>query len=233
MPLPRFTGGAVGRLSFRDLNEAFEAIDALRRETDGKISDQAGRRRIVLARVTGKQGDEYKWEEIERTSGTTFSTRVGGRTSSDGTSEYGYPLVPFGAVTLAVGDNVAIVSSYDSSGKLFYIPLSAVGGGGIVCIVMGSSQAGPGQWTYSVKEAVRGSTFWEAKQNASTLTARNGAENPVDGSNVYGVGSILVGNVLVTPVRQPIKIGTVVQVTTSSDGVYVFSIPNGYTIECA
>lgn len=233
MPLPRFTAGAVGRLTFRDLNEAFEAIDALRRETDGKIADQAGRRRTILARVTGKNGDNYKWEEVERTTGTTFATRQGGRNSTEGADDYAYPLVPFGSVTLAIGDSVAIVSGYDASGKLFYVPISAGGSGGLAVIVTGASQSGVGQWQYTVKEAIRSGGLWVEKPQATALTARNGAENPIDGGGVYGVGSLIVGNIIVVPARQPIRIGTVVLVTQSSDGVLVFSVPNGYRIECA
>jgi hypothetical protein len=233
MPLPRFTSGAMGRLTFRDLNEAFDAIDQLRKETDQKLADQMGRRRIVLARITGKQGDEYSWQEIERT-GTTFALRANGRTSTENGNAYANPVVGLATVTLAIGDNVAIASAYSSTGSLFYVPIAVAGGGGAIpAIILGSTSQGSGQWLYNCKEAIRSGSFWVQKPEADTFSARNGAENVPDASGVYGVGSRIIGNILQTPTRQPIQNGIVVMVATSADGVRFFSVPNGYQIECA
>lgn len=234
MTLPRFTAGAVGRLTFRDLNEAFEAIDQLRKATDQKLEEQLARRRIVLARITGKQGDDYSWEEIERTTGTTYAVRPNGRTSAEGSNQYANPIVGLGQVTLAIGDNVSIASAYSSTGQLYYVPLAVAGGGGAIpAIVLGSSQIGNQQWSYSCKEAIRSGGFWIQKPNAQTFTALNGAENVPDASGVYGVGSRIIGNLLLLPERQPIQNGVTVMVSTSSDGIRFFSVPNGYRIECA
>lgn len=234
MTLPRFTSGAVGRLTFRDLNEAFEAIDQLRKATDQKLEEQMARRRIVLARITGKQGDDYSWEEIERTTGTTYAVRLNGRTSAEGSNQYANPIVGLGQVTLAIGDNVSIASAYSSTGQLYYVPLAVAGGGGAIpAIILGSSAEGSGQWLYSCKEAIRQGGFWIQKPNAQTFSARNGAENVPDASGVYGVGSRIIGNLLLLPERQPIQNNVVVMVSTSSDGVRFFSVPNGYRIECA
>lgn len=80
---------------------------------------------------------------------------------------------------------------------------------------------------------IRQGGFWIQKPNAQTFSARNGAENVPDASGVYGVGSRIIGNLLLLPERQPIQNNVVVMVSTSSDGVRFFSVPNGYRIECA
>lgn len=240
MTLPRFTAGAMGRLTFRDLNEAFEAIDQLRKQTDQKLEEQLGRRRIVLARITGKQGDDYSWEEIERTSATTYAVRPNGRTSVEGGNAYANPIVGLGSVSFAVGDNIAIVASYTASGTLFYVPLAVAssGGGGAddFWSIANSVSLGNNRWRYDLSFAE-----WISASNdflvavSPTRSGYNTAEWAVDSAS-YGVGFIPAA-IPSQVIRQPIKNGTIVKASRINprdpfNFDLGFTVPNGYRIVC-
>lgn len=244
MTLPRFTAGAVGRLTFRDLNEAFEAIDQLRKATDQKLEEQLARRRIVLAKITGSSTGRYSWVEIEKTAGTTFQDRDKGRSSTEGSDPFANPVVPLGGVTLSTNDRLAIASAYDSTGKLYYVPLALAGGGGgggggIPARVLDFQEESPQKWRYTLREVYQSTPgIWFDVTNEPDFIAYNGAENTVDGPipgtifSSYGVGSEVQDGVAVPPERRPIRLNTVVMVGTDRNGGKFFSMPNGYRIRC-
>ena len=51
MTLPRFTQGQVGRLSFGDINAAFEQIDDIRRNSDATRTPGRLAGEVVLAKI--------------------------------------------------------------------------------------------------------------------------------------------------------------------------------------
>lgn len=240
MTLPRFTAGAVGRLTFRDLNEAFEAIDQLRKATDQKLEEQMARRRVILAQITAKNGDEYAWQEVERTSATTYAVRPNGRSSAEGANQYANPIVGLGTVNLAVGDNIAITASYTSTGSLFYVPLAVAssGGGGAddFWSIANSTSIGNNRWRYDLSFAE-----WISSSNdflvavSPTRVGYNTVEWAVDSAS-YGVGFIPAA-IPSQVIRQPIKNGTIVRASKINprdpfNFDLGFTVPNGYRIVC-
>ena len=244
MSLPRFTSGRVGKLSFQQLNEMFDRLEALELKVDrgdgAKGYSGENRKLIVLLKLTSKHATLPLFNFTEMVlvsvvaSPITYATLEGGRTASDGTNLYAYPFV---STTAAVGDLVAAiaVNSRTTSlpdGGLCYLP---VGGGGsststtFPARVMSSSPQGNGVWSYSLME-VQGASFVDRPQ-AVSFSARNGAEVPVDTASSKGVGFSPPTQVA-TLTRRAIKNDTVVIVTKDAVGSYAFNCVNGYAVTC-
>jgi hypothetical protein len=235
MTLPRFTGGSVGRLTFRDLNEAFEIIDGVDRVSGTVGAQQMPRGRAVTAKVTGQQGANYSWYETVRINGA-FVQYAEGRSSVSEGDQYAVPLIAYGSLTPSVGQDVVIFPIYDETGKLLYIPVAASAGGETFAAAVGSAPVAlvPLQrWRYTLTEVSwnSSSSAWQTVQGGRVVQGYNGAENPIDSLNQpIGVGQ---GRGPTTSVeRQPIKSPTVVQVSRDIGGQYFFCCPNGYTFTC-
>lgn len=235
MTLPRFTAGNVGRLTFQNLNEAFETLDGIDRVAGTQGAENILRGRAITARVTAQSGSNYAWYETVRQSGA-FVQYANGRNSSVGGNQYGAPLIAFGSLTPTVGADVVIFPIYDKTGSLMYIPVAASAGGETFAASVGSAPVTllPLQrWRYTVTEVSWNptSSAWTTVQNGRVVQAYNGAENPTDAPNLpIGVGQ---GRGPTTSVeRQAIKPSTVVQVSRDIGGSYFFCCPNGYTFTC-
>ncbi len=124
MALPRFTAGNVGRLTFQHLNDAFETLDGIDRIVGIDGIDSQPRGRAITARVTGKQGSSYSWQETYRVDGSFVQYQQGRSSVVDG-DQYAVPLIEYGSVTLTVGQEVVIFPIYDDTGKLLYVPAVA------------------------------------------------------------------------------------------------------------
>ena len=243
MSLPRFTSGRVGKLSFQQLNEMFDRLEALELKVDrgdgAKGYSGENRKLIVLLKLTSKHATLPLFNFTEMVlvsvvaSPITYATLEGGRTASDGTNLYAYPFV---STTAAVGDLVAAiaVNSRTTSlpdGGLCYLP---VGGGGsststtFAAKVTGSGGAAPA-FSYTCIE-VEGASF-ATKTGAVAFAAKNGAEVPTDIQGSYGVG-FAPPTAVATLARKAIKNGTVVMVTKDAAGSYVFNCVNGYGVTC-
>lgn len=244
MSLPRFTSGRVGKLSFQQLNEMFDRLEALELKVDrgdgANTYSGENRKLIVLLKLTSKHATLplFNFTEMVLTSvlttPLTYTTLDGGRTASDGTNLFAYPFV---STTAAVGDLVAAiaVNSRTTSigdGGLCYLP---VGGGGsststtFAAKVTGAGGSAP-VFSYTCIEVEGGSLA--AKAGAVSFTAKNGAEVPTDATGSYGVG-FAPPTAVATLTRKAIKVNTVVMVTKDAAGTYVFNCVNGYGVTCA
>lgn len=249
MTLPRFTQGQVGRLSFNDINAAFERIDDVSRNSDATRTPGRIAGEMVLARINDPDPSNpgaFSFIEVTRdsTSGTSLHTPAMAnnqpisRTSNDGQSDFGFPVIASAGVTPVPGEIMLIVSQYTEDGALYYVPIAAGAQGGTAEFwsIVSATSAGSNRWRYSMASAQ-----WNAQSSdfiVSTIGQRNGyntAEWAID-STSYGVGFIPAG----TPsqiVRQPIKAGTIVRADrinrldpTNFD--LAFTVPNGYRIVC-
>ena len=243
MSLPRFTSGRVGKLSFQQLNEMFDRLEALELKVDrgdgANTYSGENRKLIVLLKLTSKHATLPLFNFTEMTLAGIFTSSVtyvvldGGRTASDGTNLYAYPFV---STTAAVGDLVAAIAVNQRStvlpdGGLCYLP---VGGGGsststtFAAKVTGSSGTAPA-FSYTLIEVEGGSLA--AKAGAVAFIAKNGAEVPTDATGSYGVG-FAPPTAVATLTRKAIKVNTVVMVTKDAAGTYVFNCVNGYGVTC-
>lgn len=232
MTLPRFTGGKVGKLTFDHLNEAFDNIDGIERDA-GEVPSSASRRgRAIIARITNSNGTQFSWFELVRDS-SGYVIATDGLNSIDNGNLYGFPILAFGALAPAVGNDVVIVPQYDNQGNLYYVPIAASGGG---TTFVGVTQGIPTtlvtdlKWSYSVREVAWNGNGYSSVTGGLQVTAYNGCENPTDDQSNVGVGQPRGPTATMT--RQPIKSGTVVLVARDALGLYSFSIPNGYAFTC-
>jgi hypothetical protein len=245
MSLPRFTSGRVGKLSFQQLNEMFDRLEALELKVDrgdgANTYNGENRKLIVLLKLTSKHATLPLFDFTEMVlvgisaSSVTYVVLDGGRTSSDGANLYAYPFV---STTAAVGDLVAAIAVNQRStvlpdGGLCYLP---VGGSAtpststtFAAKVTASSGTAP-VFSYTCIE-VEGSSFG-TKTGAVPFAAKNGAEVPTDATGSYGVG-FSPPTAVATLVRKAIKVGTVVMVTKDGQGTYKFNCVNGYGVTCA
>lgn len=235
MTLPRFTAGNVGRLTFQNLNEAFETLDGIDRVAGMGGVENLLRGRAITAKVTGQQGANFSWYETVRVNGA-FVQYTNGRTSSVNGNQYANPLIAFGSIVPSVGSDVVIFPIYEKTGSLTYVPVAASSGGETFAAAVGAAPVAivPLQrWRYTVTEVAWNSSAsaWQTVQGGRVVQAYNGAENPTDAPNLpIGVGQ---GRGPTTSVeRQAIKQSTVVQVSRDIGGAYFFCCPNGYTFTC-
>lgn len=241
MTLPRFTAGNVGRLTFRDLNDAFEIIDGVDRVQGTAGSMQSPRGRAITAKVTGKQGSNYSWQETYRVGGS-FVQYPQGRSSLVDGDQYAVPLIEYGSVTLTVGQEVVIFPIYDDTGKLLYVPAVAAASSSVfparivTSIPIGSSSSGGAPPGYSnfflyqyeevdfvVNPQPTVLYAWVPVPNGRTGNAINGCEVfnqiPFQGTGPGTVGFLRIPT------------GIVVMMTELPSYGF-FSIPNPLAIQC-
>ena len=238
MQFPRFTDGAVGKLTFAHLNELFARLEALEAVSPSKIAGAAIRPRVVTAKIgagVDASGQRRQWAEVELTTsaGTVtpvYQTKSGGLTS--GVAGTGLGVLTHPAIgTFQTNQIVGLVAQYSVLNELFYLPVSAAAATGtsFPAKVESSSGGTNGIFTYSCKE-VEGANFTYLA-GAATISARNGAETAVDAPASLGVGFIPpIPSPILT--RKAIKVGTVVLITQDKQGLYSFCVPNGYKVEC-
>ena len=243
MSLPRFTSGRVGKLSFQQLNEMFDRLEALELKVDrgdgANTYSGENRKLIVLLKLPSKHATLPLFDFTEMilvgifTSSVSYVVLDGGRTASDGTNQYAYPFV---STTAAVGDLVAAIAVNQRStalpdGGLCYLP---VGGGGsststtFAAKITNATGAAP-VFAYTLIE-VEGASL-AAKAGAVAFIAKNGAEVPTDATGSYGVG-FAPPTAVASLTRKAIKVNTVVMVTKDAAGTYVFNCVNGYGVTC-
>ena len=244
MTLPRFTSGQIGRLSFSDLNEAFDRIEEMPTMSGKPSASLVNQPAIVfIARVTATQGEDQDkrgaWEEVSLRDlfNDIYDPVSGGMTSSDGQSAYAIPLMP---PVPEVGTVFVAVAHTTTEGK-HYITQFLAKAPVLMGLVISHEviDAGPDdrKWKYTLREA---SFDFNSEQqtggwgsSGDTFIAFNGCENPTDrfpDQRNIGVGS---KHTAYTAERMPIKLGSIVQCHKAPQGdFYYFSVPNGYAFGC-
>lgn len=249
MTLPRFTQGQIGRLSFSDINAAFEKIDDIARNSDATRAPGRIAGEMVLARILDPDPANpgaFSFIEVTRdsTAGTSLFTpailfnQPISRTSKNDQSDFAYPVIASAGSTPVPGEIMLIVSQYTEGGSLYYVPIAsgAQGGTAEYWSIVGATSAGQNRWQYDMASAQ-----WNALSQdfiTSTVVQRKGyntAEWAVDSSS-YGVGFIPAGAPSQV-VRQPIKSGTIVRADRINrldpqNFDLAFTVPNGYRIVC-
>jgi hypothetical protein len=237
MDLPRFTSGAVGKLTFAHLNDAFETLDDLARDNGVGGSAAIRSRRVIAARIGASQGSDYAWNELER-NGSSWTLKANGRSSALDQDLFAYPLVAFGGITPTTGSDLSIFPMHDATGRLIYVPLAGGGTSGptgspnFPAMIQGAQPIATGRWRYTIAEATVNTADGAWTAGASAGSAYNGCEAVQDLPNqLVGVGSGTGATASVS--RNPIKIGTVVMISVDENDVRFFSVPNGYSYQCA
>lgn len=239
MPLPRFTSGRIGRLSYDVVNQAFDKIEGPqnggnRREFSDSISDVFA---VLITGVHPTNPSRYSFVEIQYDGFALSPTSIvsGGRTSSNGTDTFAYPAIGAGA---AEGDKVLVASVFTLDGTNAFRIIREAQSITFPAIISASSViVADVRWRYTmsrVNGTVTGTAYPSWTTVGASFTGYNGAENVTDASGIYGVGMQppQTGSATFSMKRQPIKNGVVVPVTIDANGTAMFSIPNGYKVTC-
>lgn len=235
MTLPRFTTGKIGRLAFSDMNAAFDSIES------DKTGDRIGRtreRRQILAQITAINPDgRMAWVQVRRGDANAFEIVPGGLSSIANGNQYAVPAIALASSPTAT-DYVMLEPQRDRTGSLYMLVVSGSGSDTrlfrITEIIAHSTRLD--MWGYKGKlsryawNPVIGGVY-EDIPGSQEYSLSNTLEFNPDGANVIGVGTVVPPNV--QRIRQAIRIGTVVTATKpAGSGVYSFSVPNGYAIQC-
>jgi len=242
MTLPRFTSGQMGRLSFSDLNEAFDLIEGGAAVPSSRLIRPLPST-VFLAKITGRQGEDElelgSWEEVSRENLTSdVMVKVdGGMTSSDGDNAFAIPLI---APVPSVGTVIAMMAHTAKNGRPYCVQFREKADtimAKIVGVELISTNPNKKVWRYFMNEVKwtdlqSGSGYWGIT-SGEEIIGYNGCENVEDkspGPRDIGVGS---RHTAYSAERQAIKLETVVQAVRSMYGPeYNFSIPNGYSFAC-
>jgi hypothetical protein len=245
MDFPRFTSGNVGALSFAHVNAIFERIERLEaslgKAGKGRAGGDAGARgRVITVRVTGVNTEgRVAWQEVERVdadvvgaSSNVWQAVESGTTSKIGDNNFAVPLLGGSAQVDAI---VYGFLRSDSQGHQ-YIEAVQPRLPGFFQIITFSG--GAPRWTYVAYPAQHagGTIGWiptpmPGGVSPDPVTMYNTCEDPDDDALTVGVGTVKPNGV--TMVRQPIKSGTTVFAAPDVNGVYCFSVPNGYQVTCS
>lgn len=241
-PFRRFTSGSAGELSFDILNDVFSRIEAL--EGDGTIgsSRTVGEEPLLLARL-GVPGafNQYAFQEVALAPGNqSFPTMQGGINSGLLPNDiYTRAAIPLDDAVYEVGDIVLLTPFRKTDGTDYYAILRPVGSRVRPYMVMSSrpaigSPSGSLRWVYTVARATANLNTQSDELLWSTADAQsnavNAAEAADDGQGFIGQGTRLPSGA--TAVRQPIRNGTIVLCTDTGGNALVFSMPNGYEVNC-
>jgi len=239
MPLPRFTSGRLGRLSYDVVNQAFDKIErpenaGIRGEFDDSISDVFA---VLLTGVHPTNASRYSFVEIQYDGYAMSPTSIvsGGRTSSNGTDSFAFPAIGAG---YGEGDKVLVVSMFLADGSNVFRIVREAQSVTFPAIVSSSTViVADAKWRYTmarVNGTVTGSAYPTWTSVGASFPAYNGAENVTDANGIYGVGMQppQTGSATFSMKRQPIKNGVVVPVTIDANGTASFSLPNGYKVTC-
>lgn len=260
--LPRFTSGAIGRLTFEHLNEICDTVDRLRPALQsGKYPTTPD---LVLARVSGYGTDvenfgDHLWVEVEAQDRNQirdtpqFRDRVGGRKSgtfADG-AEY-QPMFLMGTVesptstrpTIPVNTVVVLMRVATQDGKTFWFAISQVSTTTFAAEIVSSatlSATDTNRFLYEWREVAWSwaskAWFHDAAIHRTSVGVNNNGYEAVNGCERTqpGIGGGGPGNV---NGNAAILAGTVVAMSqvAQNDGLagvqFFFSVPNGLNIVC-
>lgn len=245
MQFPRFTDGAVGRLTFAHLNDLFARVEALEGAASTPSATAGIRGRVVTARVTGQpQAGVYSWVEVERRN-NAWSDKPDGLSSTDPSASpanaIAYPIV--GAIIEPFPIPTIIAPQYNQDGSLFYSPTApgAPGSGAFKVTAFSNLVLGK-SWQYTLRrqklEIVNNVPTFTTDTAFDAVVGLNGCEDRTDppymssSNDLYGVGwSRPQGGKVQS--RNPIQVGIVVNaVPIPGSSFYFFSEGNGYTTVC-
>jgi len=245
MDFPRFTSGALGRLTFAELNEMIDLIERLRpllKSTRAAATFDA--EEVLMARIGNPQGDDgaMTWVEVVPDEATgerqpiEWINRDGGRRSdyqledglasepafipgqrqnADGTTQH--PVLPFGTI-------VPLRRTERIDGKPLWVVIGAAELAVFPAMITGATPRAAQAWVYDWVEADYSNGDWSAMDQGRLGTAINGAERRDD----VGVGAPGAG----TENNQPIANGTVVPLHQTASGVYYFALANDLQVIC-
>jgi hypothetical protein len=233
MTFPKFSSGSIGRLGFETMNDVFARIERLEQRTQ-MFDPSVTTRVIFMAQITGV--DASGSGSFTEVNFGDFPSQVpelmtNGKTSSDGTDEFAYPAL---GANLTAGEIVMLVPVYSKDGKLVHKVVRDSVNSSFPAVVQGASVLNVNrQWKYTVKKVTISELPAQAYVGTygNSFSAYNGPEWNTDGAGIYGVG-METSSTTATFIRKPIKTGTVVVCTVDLNGVAVFSIPNGYRVNC-
>lgn len=238
----RFTSGSVGELSFDILNDLFARVEALETQSGTAASRSTGDDGLILARL-GVPGinNRYAWQEVScGPTNLAFPNLIGGINSGPPPNDiYTREAVAIDAAVYEVGDIVLLQPLRKTDGTDYYAIVRPAGSRVRAYVIVSfsliqSSPPGSLRWEYTVARATvdynqqSGELQWSFSDNQTV--AMNGAENAVDLLGVIGAGTRLPDGA--TAVRQPIPTGTVVLCSDTAGNTLVFSMPNGYLVNC-
>ena len=232
MEFPRLTSGNLGALTFAHVNEIFRRIEQLG-EIVGKANWDGGFTigRSILIRTLQKNGDRFSWKQVTRaTVPQSPAIEVeGGYTSTVGDDAFAIPVVSFGT-SLQINRTYAAFRVNANDGAAFMV---AFGEGLVPGLyrILSSESIGGGKWRYTArKQIIVGSAFADDPDFTANVTMLNGCEQVQDTGSTYGVGTVPPSGVLMS--RAPIRPNVVVYAVNSDGDDMVFSIPNGYQVNC-
>jgi len=243
MALPRFTKGQTGNLEFSALNEAFEAIDNLRRGGERPPERfkprAAGAAGPILVKVATTTSDpvlqRWGWVEMEllnvpsSVSATylTYAVKTGGATSNG----LEVPIVG----NLNPGE-ICLANRQVGNGLPYYIPTREVFEPFAAKIISVATASTLGQFTYTVQEQYFNPTTNAFVNGGLIFDCVNLAELVADTTSLYGVGFNKPSGVS-SLVRSRVRVGVVVQIFRVFDADHLsfkrcFTMPNPYTVVC-
>lgn len=248
MTLPRFTKGQAGNLDFSALNEAFDAIDNLRRGGErppARFQPRAvgGAAGPIMVKINDQPADpaDYRWgwKEVElinvAPTGTgeppTWTIKTGGAQSDGNTNP---------VVGKMVRGEYCLISKqigFATYGSLpYYIPTREVWDP-FYAKISSSATGGTGNWTYQAKKVfLVGANVTETGLN---FQCHNTAELVLDdtvGTFGYGVGFNKPSQVQYLS-RKPIRNGVIVLMNRTLNEYrefvgHHFTMPNPYSVTC-
>lgn len=245
MTLPRFTKGQAGNLDFSTLNEAFEAIDNLRRGGERpparfqpRAAAGAGPIMVKVSTVTTDLARQrWGWTEVEllnvppnttQASFLTYGVKSGGATSNG----LATPIVG----DLFGGETCMATRQIGNGGVPYYVPTIEPFEPYPAKILSYVTGASTGQWIYTVQKQYynySNSTFENA---GGQFDCKNTVEYVADTASLFGVGFNKPSGIQ-TLNRSPVRAGVIVQIYRAFDsdhllGTRVFTMPNPYTATC-
>jgi hypothetical protein len=247
-PFKRFTAGQIGELSFDILNDVFSRIEALeqREEPQPRNPRENDFDDMILARL-GVRGinNRYAWTEVAAApNNLSFPSMSGGLVSNVGQDLYATEAVAVDDSVYQVGDIVFLLPARKSDGRAYMAIMRPAGSRVRVFKITASTSipglpAGSPAWKYDV---IRSEVTFDpatnlyqwtdiAAQDNDVTIALNAAETVGDTATNIGLGTVLPPSVT-GYTRQPIKVGTRVLCTDTGGNTLVFSMPNGYAINC-
>jgi len=259
--LPRFTSGALGRLTFEHLNEICDTIDRLRPALEsGKYPTSPD---LVLARVTGYGTDvenfgDHTWTEVEAEDRNQirdtpqFRDRSGGRTSGTFQDLTTYqPMFLLGLAqspsstrpTIPTNTVCVLMRVATQDGKTFWVAIGQTSTATFAAEIVSSSTMGANDTNRFIYEWREVAWSWASKTwqhdaaiHRTSIGQGNGYE-AINGCELTtpGIGGGGPGNVTS---QAAIRNGTVVamsqvaQASGLANVQFFFSIPNGLNIVC-
>lgn len=246
MTLPRFTKGQAGNLDFSALNEAFEAIDNLRRGGERPPArfqpraTSAGAAPIMVkvsTTTTDLARQRWGWTEVElsnvppnttQASFLTYSVKSGGATSNG----LATPIVG----DLFGGETCMATRQIGNGGLPYYVPTIEPFEPYPAKVISSASGGTTGQWIYTVQKQYYNYSSATFQNAGSQFQCKNTVEDVADTASLFGVGFNKPSGVQ-SLVRSAVRVGVIVQIYRAFDsehllGTRVFTMPNPYTVAC-